>query len=382
MLIFDDFTIVICAVLVLLAVASVLMDTFLKNVPEDISAAGTDDAKPVSVIIIADNNSHELDKHLPMYLSQDYPAGYEVIVVVSKDEDNTDDVLKAYKAKCANLRTTFVPDSSRYMSRRKLAITLGVKAAKYGLILLTDADCCPDTDKWIKSMAKAQSDTNASIVEGYSNYAFGTKPFRLFCRFHRQYALMCEVLAGRPYATASHNLMFKKQMFMDGKGFQGNLKYLRGEYEFIVNKYGEDNTVAIAISPDSRMTEDEPTHRDYTNECVFYAETRKHLSHSSRHRLAFNADMSSLHLCLWASLAAGLFAGITLRWIELAVAVLALIVPFITRTLTARRVIRFLNVNISPARVVIYELRLIWHNMAVAIKYRRADKTDFISHKS
>lgn len=361
---------------------SVLTDTFLRRAPEGDDEAEESTLEPVSVIVIADNNSRELDRHLPQILAQDYPTGYEVIVVVSKNEDNTDDILKAYKAQHANLRTTFVPDSSRYMSRRKLAITLGVRAARHNLILLTDAECRPDTEKWILSMALAQSRTNSSVVVGYSNYDAETKPFRQFCRLHRQYSLLREIKNGHPYATVSRNLMFEKPMFMDGKGFQGNLKYLRGEYEFLVNKYGADYPVALTTEPNSRITEDEPSHMTYNNECVFYAETRKHLSRGFRQRLAFNADMLSLHLCLLASIAAGVFAGLTFRWIELAVAVLTLIVPLITRTLTARRAARYFDVSFSAACAVGYELRLIWHNMAVAIKHSRADKTDFISHKS
>lgn len=382
MLIFDDLTIIVCAVLVLLAVASALTDTFMRSVPEEDDEAVAEAREPVSVIIIADNNARELDRHLPEFLSQDYAPGYEVIVVVSKDEDGTDDVLKPYLAQHANLRTTFVPDSSRYMSRRKLAVTLGVKAARNELILLTDAECRPDTDRWIQSMASACAASGAGMVMGYCNYEAGTKPFRIFSRLRSEYAFMREAAQGRPYATAGSNLLFRKSMFMEGKGFQGNLKYLRGEYEFLVNKYGAEQGVAVATATDSRMTEDEPTRKTYINKGVFYAETRRHLSRSFRHRLAFNADMLSLHLCLVAAVAAGVFAALTGRWIELGVAVLALVVPFVTRTMTARRAVSRFNASVPAAGVISCELRLVWHNLATAIRHIRADKTDFISHKS
>jgi len=382
MLIFDGLTIVICAVLLLLTIASVLSDTFLKGVPKEDYTSETDSLKPVSVVVISDNSAHELNKHLPVFLSQDYPAGYEVIVVVSKNEDDTDDVLKTYASRHGNLYTTFVPDSSRYMSRHKLAITLGVKAAKHNMILLTDADCHPNSDKWILSMAETSLNGGASIVVGYSNYEDGTKRFRQFDLLHRQYSLLREVKNGRPYAIAGRNLLFSKDMFLQGKGFQGNLKYLRGENEFLVNKYGAEHTTAIATSPDSRLTEDEPMRREYMNRCIFYAETRRHLAHSLRHRLAFNVDMLSLYLCLMASLAVGVYAGLNFRWIELAVAVFSFIVPFVTRSLMGRRAISFFGLAISSLAVVPYELGLVWHNFAVAVRHKRADKTEFISHKS
>ena len=114
--------------MVLLAVMSLLADTFFKKIPTDEGKVETGQGRPVSVIVISDNNARELQSGLQAFLSQDYPAGYEVIVVVDKDEDGTGDVLKAY-GNVENLYATFVPDSSRYMSRRKLAVTLGVKAA-------------------------------------------------------------------------------------------------------------------------------------------------------------------------------------------------------------------------------------------------------------
>lgn len=381
MLIFDDLTIIICVVLLLLALLSVLADSFMRRIPATDCNVENGRFRPVSIIIIADNSSQELNKHLPAFLSQDYPAGYEVIVVVGKNEDDTDDVLKTFGGH-GNLYTTFVPDSSRYMSRRKLAITLGVKAAKNDLILLTDAECCPDTDKWIQSMAGTCIVNNADMVIGYSNYDAETKHFRIFERLFREYSFMREAAQGHPYAIAGNNLMIKKSMFMEGKGFQGNLKYLRGEYEFIVNKYGELNNVAVSTSPDSYLAEDVPTKRTFINKGVFYAETRRHLGRGFSHRAVFNADMFFLHTGLWLPVLGGIYAGLTGRWIALAVALVALVVPVITRTITARRAVSLFKAPLSASGFFVNELRLVWHNLAVAWRHKKADNTDFISHKS
>ena len=236
-MIVDNITIVICAVLIVLAVLSSLLDLFFKKIPTsgDEDGQGSDACQPVSVIIICDNNAEELRTNLPVFLEQDYPAGYELIVVIDKDEDGSGDVLKTFSS-YPNLYTTFVPETSRYMSRRKLAITLGVKAAKNEWVLLTDATCRPASDKWISRMASGCS-KNVDIVLGYSNYSCDDANFKVFYRFHREYALLREALGGTAYGMASNNLMFRKSMFMKGNGFQGNLKYLRGEYEFIANKY-------------------------------------------------------------------------------------------------------------------------------------------------
>lgn len=381
-MIFDTITIVICAVLVVLALLSSLLDTFYRKVRVDVSE--TDDPAtprcPVSVIIVADNNAEELRTNLDSFLSQDYEPGYEVIVVVDKDEDGSSDILKAYAGR-PNLYTTFVPDSSRYMSRRKLAITLGVKAAKNECILLTDASCRPVSDKWISAMSSKLSD-GTDIVLGYSNYPEDAGRFKVFYRFHREYALFREAIAGTAYGLAGNNIMFRKSMFMRENGFQGNLKYLRGEYDFLVNKYATEGNVAVEVSQDGFVEDFLFSKKDWHNKNLFYRETRRHLSRSFAHRSLFNLDMLSLHICLLASICSAVYAALMQWWLVLPFSAVALIVPVVVRILNAKRAMNMFGVDVPLWKVYPFELRMIWHNLRYAISYRFTDKYEFISHKS
>lgn len=380
-MIFDTITVIACLALAVLAVLSLLTDTFFRKVPvnED-EALETPESQPVSVVIIADNNADELRKNLPAFLSQDYPAGYEIIVAVEKDEDGTEDALKEYGSN-PNLYSTFVPDSSRYMSRRKLAITLGVKAAKNERILLTDATCRPASCHWISSMVR-NCGKNVRMVIGYGNYTEDAGSFKIFYRFHRGYRLLHEALHGKAYGMDGKNLMFSKSMFMAGNGFQGNLKYLRGEYDFLVNKYADEGNVAVELSPESFIIEEAPTKKEWRNMNVFYRETRRHLSGSLAHRCRFNVDMLSFHACLMASTASIVFSAIFHYWLILAFSILALLSPCISRTYNARKAMRQFGIAIAPWKIVPFEIRLIWQNLRYAIAYRFSDKYEFISHKS
>ena len=97
---------------------------------------------PVSIIIYAKNDSENLKKHLPALLTQDYPE-YQVVVINDGSSDDTDDTLKFFQNEYKHLYHTYVPSDARYLSRRKLAFTLGVKAAKYDILLFTEANCQP-----------------------------------------------------------------------------------------------------------------------------------------------------------------------------------------------------------------------------------------------
>lgn len=381
-MIFDTVTIVICAVLVVLALLSSFLDTFFRKVRAggDGPSGPTTPCRPVSVIVVADNNAEDLGANLDSLLSQDYEPGYEVIVVVDKDEDGTGDFLKAY-GKRPNLYTTFVPDSSRYMSRRKLAITLGVKAAKNELILLTDATCRPVSDKWISVMA-SRLDEGTDIVMGYSNYIHEAGLFKVFYRFHCEYSNFREACNGAAYGMAGNNIMFRKDVFMAGNGFQGNLKYLRGEYVFLVNKYAGQGNAAVETSCEGRVEDRVPTRKEWHSVNLFYRETRRHLDRSFSHRLAFNLDMLSLYAGLVAGAGSAVYAVLTQMWLMLPFSAVALFLPVVVRLLNARRAMRLFGESVPLWKVFPFELRLVWHNLRYAISYRFTDKYEFTSHKS
>lgn len=381
-MIFDTVTIVICAVLVVLALLSSFLDTFFRKVRAggDGPSGPATPCRPVSVIVVADNNAEDLGANLDSLLSQDYEPGYEVIVVVDKDEDGTGDFLKAY-GKRPNLYTTFVPDSSRYMSRRKLAITLGVKAAKNELILLTDATCRPVSDKWISVMA-SRLDEGTDIVMGYSNYIHEAGLFKVFYRFHCEYSNFREACNGAAYGMAGNNIMFRKDVFMAGNGFQGNLKYLRGEYVFLVNKYAGQGNAAVETSCEGRVEDRVPTRKEWHSVNLFYRETRRHLDRSFSHRLAFNLDMLSLYAGLVAGAGSAVYAVLTQMWLMLPFSAVALFLPVVVRLLNARRAMRLFGESVPLWKVFPFELRLVWHNLRYAISYRFTDKYEFTSHKS
>ena len=105
----------------------------------------------VSVIICASNEAEHLRQTLPLILEQDYP-NFEVIVVNVGSTDDTDELLSQFKARYEHLYYSYTPQDTRYLSQRKLALTIGIKAAKNERLLFTEAFCEPVSPHWIKSM--------------------------------------------------------------------------------------------------------------------------------------------------------------------------------------------------------------------------------------
>lgn len=370
-------TIIIFA-LAIVAMMSPLLSIYMRRQRFESPDTG-DDGLPVSVIIAVHDDAEDLERNLPAFLRQDYPPGFDVIVVAAKSEDETEDVLKRFNGD-ERLYTTFIPDSSRYISRRKLAITLGVKAARNPLLLFTDITCRPTSDKWIKSMAGCmKSDKN--IVIGMTVFGEGTP---LPCRFQRLYddiACANEASCGTAYRSESKNIMMLRDEFMSRRGFEGNLKYMRGEYDFIINKYAKEGGTAVTNSPDALLVERCPTKREWRNHRLFYMETRRHLQRNARHRAPILTDGILLHASLLLPIAATAY-GITMGDIAVvSAAPTALILSLILRTLLARKRMAQFSCKIPVWKVVPLEVGSHWRKLIQWFSYKRADEYDFITHK-
>lgn len=334
---------------------------------------------PISIIFTPHNNAEELERNLITYLNQDYPVPFEIIVVASKEDTQTEDILKRYKDR-RGLYTTFIPESSRYMSRKKLAITLGVKAAKNEWLMIADIASSPSSDQWLKAMGRHCSEKRNLIV-GYTRYDDETPDFRRFERLHTDFYLMREDQHGKAYRCNSNALMFRKSDFTKQEGFKGNLKYLRGEYDFMVNKYASKSSLVLENSQEGTLTEITPTDKEWRNKKLFYMENRKHLNRSFRHQLLPAIDQLSTYLALFAIIGAAIYSALTHNWIIAGTAGLSFLLLPTMRTIIGRKAIHAFGEDIAAWKIFPYELRIIWHHLHFRLKYLQADKYDFISHK-
>ncbi|MFN6086189.1 MAG: glycosyltransferase, partial [Fluviicola sp.] len=107
---------------------------------------------PVSIVICARNEADNLYEKLPKILLQNYPAPFEVIVVNNQSVDDSKHLLYAMQRESKNLVIVEMERSKHIRPSKKLPLTLGIKKAQYNHLLLTDADCLPNSNEWIQSM--------------------------------------------------------------------------------------------------------------------------------------------------------------------------------------------------------------------------------------
>lgn len=216
---------------------------------------------PVSVIVYAKNESYNLLKYLPSLLAQDYPE-FEIIVINDGSTDESDDVLKRFENDHSNLYHTFIPQESKYLSRRKLSLTIGIKAAKYNHLLFTEANCQPMSKHWITTMVRNYTD-QTDIVLGFCAYRIYKGFFHKLISYDNlmsglQY--ISSALKKKPYSANGRNLSYKRDLFFEHKGYSKSLSLHAGDDDLFVNEAANARNTKVEYSKNS-ITEMAPIDR-------------------------------------------------------------------------------------------------------------------------
>ncbi len=283
---------------------------------------------PLSVVICARNESENLRRNLPAILKQDYPD-FEVIVINDGSTDESEDLLSELEEEYPNLYHSFTPDSARYISRKKLALTLGIKASKYDWLVFTEADCTPVSDKWLRRIARNFT-PSTDIVLGYSGYERGKGWLHKRVSFDSLFTSLHYLgfaLAGKPYMGIGRNLAYRKELFFKVKGFSTHLNMQRGEDDLFINQIANENNTRVETSPDSviRMQPVE-RYKDWKEEKVSYMATARFYKGSQRWLLGLE---TATRLLFYVACLSGIVFGIlSFHWLAAGLVLLLWIVRY------------------------------------------------------
>jgi glycosyltransferase involved in cell wall biosynthesis len=208
---------------------------------------------PVSVIICAHNEAHNLKKNLPLVLEQDHPD-FEVVLVDDNSDDDTFFLLKDLSMKYPHLKVVKKEASVNFFKGKKFALAVGIKSAKNEILVLTDADCYPQSDQWLKKMQLSFT-SNKEIVIGYGPYEKGRGLLNLIIRYD---TLMTAVyylsfaLMKMPYMGVGRNLAYTKSLFYRNKGFTSHYKIQSGDDDLFINQCSNKNNTAVQLDSDAQ----------------------------------------------------------------------------------------------------------------------------------
>jgi poly-beta-1,6-N-acetyl-D-glucosamine synthase len=215
---------------------------------------------PVSIVIAARNESDNLFGNLPFIFAQDYPE-FEVVVVNHQSIDDSKHLLAALQREHKNLVVMEVQKNKHLLTSKKLPLTLGIKKASHEHLVLTDADCRPASDKWLRSMVSRFSDKK-QLVLGYGPYKEEKTFLNRVIRFDTvmiavHYFSMA--LNRVPYMGVGRNLAYTKTLFNSVSGFKSHYAVPSGDDDLFVQEAAGKRNYAVQLDPDSFVYSDPKT---------------------------------------------------------------------------------------------------------------------------
>ncbi len=230
--------------------------------------------KPISIIVCAWNEEQNLKELVPLLLQQDHPD-FEVIVVDDRSVDATYEYLFHLQSEIKNLKLVRIDEVPNHMNSKKYALLLGIKAARNDLLLLTDADCRPNSLNWAKLMS-SQYDEETVFVIGYSPYTFKWTLLNLLIQYETLLTAihyLSAVLRKVPYMAVGRNLSYRKSFFLNQNGFSGIQHIVGGDDALFVNKFANGTNSKICIAPEAVVVSEPKDNWE-----SYFIQKKRHLS--------------------------------------------------------------------------------------------------------
>ena len=207
----------------------------------------------VSVIICARDEAANLATNLPGVLVQSYKTTHEVVVVNDNSFDESKYLLEQLRKEFRQMNVVELTQEAIMIPGKKFPLSIGIKSAKYEVLLLTDADCVPASENWIESMQHSY-DENTEIVLGYGAFHKRSGLLNKLVRwetFHTALQYFSYALAGIPYMGVGRNLSYKKIVFFRHKGFSAHNHLPGGDDDLFINAAATKANTKININPES-----------------------------------------------------------------------------------------------------------------------------------
>ena len=191
----------------------------------------------VSILIAARNEEEKIAFTIEDILKQNYPLGLvELIVVDDHSTDRTANIVEWYGNK--GVKLIKLNEDKALNSYKKKAITEAIKVAKGDVIITTDADCRMGAE-WLRTVVAYFEKHNSKLVSSPVSY---TKEKSFFERLQTLEFLYLIGLGAssignkKPSTCNGANLAYRKDVFLELKGFQGIDDLASGDDELFLHK--------------------------------------------------------------------------------------------------------------------------------------------------
>lgn len=213
-----------------------------------------DELEPVSVVVCARDSYEQLSELIPALLSQDYPQ-FEIVVVNDCSEDETEEYLKDLERRETRIKPVQLRQHLNFFNGKKFPLSMGIKSASYDLMVLTDADCMPTGNQWLRSIVSGYSN-DTEVVISYCRCRDKGGLLNLLMRFEAVQTAMIYLsaaLAGKPYMGIGKNLSYRQQLFFRNKGFTSHYAMAVGDDDVFISQTADKRNTQVVIDPENTI---------------------------------------------------------------------------------------------------------------------------------
>ena len=211
-----------------------------------------EELEPVSIVLCARNAYEYLIELIPVLLNQNYPD-FEIVVVNDCSDDDTEEYLKNLERLEPRIKPVQLKQHLNFFNGKKFPLSMGIKSAKNDIIVLTDFNCMPANDQWLRSVVNCYSH-NTEIVIGYSPFVQKKSTLNRLMRFdslQNGLLYLSAALNRHAFMGVGRNLSYRKELFYRNKGFISHYTTSVGDDDLFISQVATKKNTEVLIDPEN-----------------------------------------------------------------------------------------------------------------------------------
>ena len=208
-------------------------------------------ATDVSVIVYCDNNAQGLENVITMLKEQTTEGNTEIIIACDPVNESLKDMCKILHHTYPDIYITYVPEDTKNISRKKLALNLGIKAARNDILIFVDSNTLILSDNWLDSVKKGFNSGTEILIAPVKPMLYLKGSVFNLARL-TDYVIdtltwISAAIRGHCFRGHSYNLAYRKSLFLRHNGFSSSLNYHYGDDDMFISRVAEIHNVQVNI---------------------------------------------------------------------------------------------------------------------------------------
>ena len=169
------------------------------------------------------------------------------------------------------MRFTRIYPGTKFRYTKKLAINIGVLAARHDILLFSEATCRPASLTWVREMQR-YFDKDTAVAVGLANYDKQERDmsWKRYFRFRRFWKILLLVRGKQNILGDGCNMAYRKSYYLKNRGFTVNSQAFLGYDNDMVTELSKFGQVKVVKDPCTYMIVDKNERERTVDEVSYY----------------------------------------------------------------------------------------------------------------